>query len=143
MTLRVVDFQELTKHYKTYQDGLSNIDKEKNQFLEKLKPLKNEMNKMIQSNQTNQNYSKEDIDRFEKLQEEAVQMENDFKPEPKKMKDELNDKVYDELKNIISNWSNDNNIDIVFGKMEVVFNKKSYECTDSIINIIKEKNMYV
>jgi len=82
-------------------------------------------------------------ERFQALQQEAVSLDNDFKFELKKMTDDLNEKSYDELSEIIKNWSKENNIDVVIGKMEVVFNKPEFESTEDIIQILKEKNLYV
>lgn len=147
MILRIIDFQELTAHYKNYREGVSEIENKKEDFLNKLEPIKKEMNEILRYAQSglivDEQSQKLKSERFQALQQEAVSLDNDFKFELKKMSDDLNEKSYDELSEIIQNWSKENNIDIVIGKMEVVFNKPEFESTEDIIQILKEKNLYV
>lgn len=147
MILRIIDFQELTAHYKNYRDGVSKIENKKQEFLNKLEPIKNEMNEILRYAQSglivDEQSQKIKSERFQLLQQEASSLDNDFKFELKKMTDSLNENSYDELSEIISKWSEENNIDVVIGKMEIVFNKPEFESTHEIINILKEKNLYV
>ena len=47
MELRVVDFEILTKNYKNYQEGIKNIENEKQEFIKSLEPVKKEMENII------------------------------------------------------------------------------------------------
>ena len=47
MKLRVTDFEILTKNYSNYQDGISRIELEKNDFVKSLEPVKKEMESII------------------------------------------------------------------------------------------------
>lgn len=147
MVLKIIDFQELTSHYKNYRDGISEIESKKQQFLEKLEPIKKEMNEIIKYAQSglivDEQSQKSKSERFQNLQQEAVSLDNDFKFELKKMTDDLNEKSYDELSEIITEWSKKNDVDVVIGKMEVVFNKPDFESTNDILEILKEKNLFV
>lgn len=147
MILRVIDFQTLTSNYKNYKDGVSKIKEKEKEFLKKIEPIKKEMNEIIKYAQSglivDEKSQKAKSEKFQQLQQEALSLDNDFKFEIKKMSDDLNEKCYDELSDIIEKWSIDNKIDLVIGKMEVVFNKAEFESTGDILEILKEKNLFV
>jgi Skp family chaperone for outer membrane proteins len=147
MNIKVIDFQILTRHYKNYQDGVSVIESEKEKFLEKLEPIKKEMNAIISAASSglimDNNSQQKRAEDFQRLQSEAIEMDRDFKISLKKMTDDLNEKVYDELSEIINDWSISNNIDLVTGKMEVIYCNGKYDATNSILDILKEKDLYV
>ena len=83
------------------------------------------------------------MEKFKQLQEEAVGYDNDFKEEFKKMNETLTKKVYENLEAIITEWSQNNDVDIVTGKMEVVFSKPEFDITNDILEVLKEKNLYI
>jgi Skp family chaperone for outer membrane proteins len=147
MNIKVIDFQILTRHYKNYQDGVSVIESEKEKFLEKLEPIKKEMNAIISAASAglimDNNSQQKRAEDFQRLQSEAIEMDREFKISLKKMTDDLNEKVYDELSEIINDWSISNNIDLVTGKMEVIYCNDKYDATNSILDILKEKDLYV
>ncbi len=70
-------------------------------------------------------------------------MEQSLKYKIKIMSDELNSKCYDELEIIVSEWANNNSIDLVTGKMEVIFSNDKYDVTDNILEILKERLLFV
>lgn len=147
MNLKTVDFQILTSNYVKYRDGVEEIENKKKEFLEKIEPLKKKMNDIIKYAQSglivDEQSQKSKSQDFQDLQREAISMDNDFKYEIRQMSDSLNEKCYDDLEEIITEWSINNNIDLVLGKMEVVFNKPEFEATNEILDILKEKGLYV
>lgn len=146
MEIRVVDFDKLTRNYINYRKGVNKINSEKDNFLEEIEPIRKEMNSIISSMSGGlvlDNKSQEEkAIQFRTLQQELVSKEQDFKYKLKGWTDELNEKCYDELSEIIKNWSIENSIDLVTGKMEVVFCNPTFEATDDILNILKEKDLY-
>ena len=40
MTIKVVNFEILSRHYKNYQDGITKISDTKKEFIERLDPFK-------------------------------------------------------------------------------------------------------
>jgi Skp family chaperone for outer membrane proteins len=147
MNIKVIDFQILTRYYKNYQDGVNVIELEKQKFLEKLEPIKKEMNAIISAASSglimDNNSQQKRAEDFQKLQQEAIEMDREFKIQLKKMSDDLNEKVYDELSEIINEWSVSNDVDLVTGKMEVIYCNDKYDATNSILDILKEKDLYV
>jgi Skp family chaperone for outer membrane proteins len=146
MEIRVVDFDKLTRNYINYRKGVNKINSEKDNFLQEIEPIRKEMNSIISSMSGGlvlDNRSQEEkAIQFRTLQQELVSKEQDFKYKLKGWTDELNEKCYDELSEIITNWSIENSIDLVTGKMEVVFCNPKFEATDDILNILKEKDLY-
>jgi Skp family chaperone for outer membrane proteins len=137
MNIKVVDFEILTKNYTNYQLGIKNIEEEKKEFIKSLDPVKKEMESIISQMSSglimDEQTQKEKEDKFRSLQEQAMNIDNQFKVEMRRLHDELNKKTFDELSEIIDEYSTNNNLDMVIGKMEV---------TNDILEILKEKNLF-
>jgi Skp family chaperone for outer membrane proteins len=146
MNIRVVDFEILTRHHKTYQEGVYKIEEKKSSFLKSLDPIKNEINSILKSASSgiimDEASERKRNEMFQKLQQDAFTMEKDFKYEVKKMSDELNITVYENLSSIIKKWAADNSIDLVMGANEVVYLNSQYDVTDFILEILKSMNLY-
>jgi len=147
MEIRVLDFDILTKNYKNYQDGIKSIAGEKNQFITKLGPLKSEMESIINAAKSglvlDPNTQKQKEQRFSELQQEAMRIDGDFKATMRELHDELNKTTFDELSEFVNEWATENSIDLITGKMEVVFANKKYDATNDILEILKSKDLYV
>ena len=145
MELRVVDFEVLTKNYKNYQDGIKNIEEEKKSFIKSLDPVKKEMETIISQMSSglviDEKTQREKEERFKALQEQAVGIDNQFKVEMRRLHEELNKTTYDELSTIISEYSEANSIDLVIGKMEIVYLVDKFEITEQILEVLKEKDL--
>lgn len=147
MEIRVLDFDVLTKNYKNYQDGLKNIAGEKNQFITKLGPIKTEMESIINSAKSgivlDPNTQRQTEQKFSELQQEAMMIDGDFKAKMRELHDSLNKTTFDELSSFVDEWARENSIDLVTGKMEVVFANDRYDATGEILEILKSKGLYV
>ena len=147
MKIRIADFEILTRNYKAFVDGKIKINERKDHFLKKIEPLRKEMESIIKAANSglivDQSSQQVRMEKFKQLQEEAIKYDNDFKHEFKKMNDELTVNVYNELEKIISEWAEKNDIDLVTGKMEVVFVKPEFNVTDQILEVLKEKDLYI
>ena len=145
MELRVVDFEVLTKNYKNYQEGIKNIEEEKKSFIKSLDPVKKEMEAIIAQMSTglivDEKTQSEKEERFKSLQDQAVGIDNHFKSEMRRLHEELNKTTYDELSTIISEYSEANSIDLVIGKMEIVYLVDKFEITEQILEVLKEKDL--
>lgn len=147
MELRVVDFEILTKHYKNYQDGVKNIEEEKKSFIKSLDPVKKEMESIISQMSSgiimDSKTQAEKEERFRSLQEQAMGIDDSFKKEMRRLHEELNKTTYDELSTIISEYSKTNSIDLVIGKMEIVYLVDKFEITEQILDVLKSKELYL
>lgn len=147
MEIRVLDFDILTKNYKNYQDGLKSIAGEKNGFITKLGPIKTEMESIITSAKSglvlDPNTQRQKEQRFSELQQEAMMIDGDFKARMRELHDELNKTTFDELTVFVNEWAKENSIDLITGKMEVVFVNDKFDATNEILDILKSKGLYV
>jgi Skp family chaperone for outer membrane proteins len=147
MEIRVLDFGIITSHYVNYQNGVSEINGEKDEFMKGLEPLKKQMNQIISSSANglilDGKTQQQKIEEFKQLQSEAVEMEREFQYKVKNMTSELNERCYDELEQIVSEWADKNSIDLVTGKMEVIFSNPKYDSTNEILDVLKEKDLFV
>lgn len=147
MEFRVVDFEKVTHHYKLYQDGISNIEDYKNGILKRVDPIRKEMQTIITASQNgivvDSMSEQQRMQRFQSLQQDLVSIDKEAKIVITEMRDSLNKEVYAELESIVNNWSKSNEIDIVIGKMEVVYVVDKYDSTEIILDILKSKNLFV
>lgn len=145
MIINVVDFEKLTSVYKPYLDGVNEINTERDGFVQKLEPIRKEMQDIIKSLTSNIEIPGEDKQakeiRYNELQEQAIGLDEEFKAKAREMKDKLNEKTFDELSAIIDEFIEGKEIDMVIGKMEVVFVKPNFEITDNVIELLKSKQL--
>jgi Skp family chaperone for outer membrane proteins len=146
MELRVIDFEVLTRNFQPYVDGYKNIESEKRKMLESVEPSRKEMQDIIKRSQSglivDEMSQKRDMEKFKQLQDTLMKSDNDFKAQLKDMSEELNTSVYNQLEVIVNEWANTNSIDLVMGKMEVIFNTDKVDVTNEIMEIIKQKGLF-
>ena len=144
MTIKVVNFEILSRHYKNYQDGITKISDTKKQFIEKLDPFKKEMETIINKANKGEKLSEEQETKFQEFQNQAVEIDEEFKFTMRKMNDELSKAIYSDLSNFINEWTTLNTeVDLVIGSTEVVFLKEEHDVTEQVLEIIKEKGLHV
>jgi Skp family chaperone for outer membrane proteins len=146
MELRVIDFEVLTRNFQPYVDGYKSIESEKRKMLESIDPSRKEMQAIITRSQSglvvDEMSQKRDMEKFKQLQDTLMKADNDFKSQLKEMSEELNTSVYDQLAVIIDEWAKANSIDLVMGKMEIIFNTEKVDATNDIIEAIKQKGLF-
>lgn len=143
MEIRIIDFEVLTRHYVKYQEGINEINELKKLFMGKIEPFRKEMQNLMIVAQTGGEVLKEQMERFEELKQEAVEIDQEYKSKVSEMQDKLTKSTYNDLEKIISEWRELNSIDLVIGKIEVVCLNPKYESTNDILEILKEKNLFV
>ena len=145
MIIDVVDFEKLTNVYKPYLDGVKEINTKRDEFVAKLEPIRKEMQEIIKSLTSNIEVPGVDKQaneiKYNELQENAIALDEEFKGLAKEMKDSLNAKTFDELSIMIDEFIEGKDIDLVIGKMEVVFVKTNFEITDNIVELLRSKNL--
>jgi Skp family chaperone for outer membrane proteins len=144
MTIKVVNFEILSRHYKNYQDGITKISDTKKEFIERLDPFKKEMETIINKANNGEKLTEEQEAKFQKFQNQAVEIDEDFKFTMRKMNDELSKAIYSDLSNFINEWTLLNTeVDLVIGSTEVVFLKEQHDVTEQVLEIIKQEGLYV
>ena len=144
MELRVIDFDILTRNFQPYVDGYKNIESEKRAMLDSIQPVRKEMESIIKSSASilDEVSQQKSAERFKVLQDSLMKSDNDFKYKLKGLQEDLNTSVFEQLSEIISVWAKENSINLVMGKMEVIFNTDDIEATEDILSIIKEKDLF-
>lgn len=146
MELRVIDFEVLTRNFQPYVDGYKNIESEKRRMLESVEPSRKEMQEIIKRSQSglivDEMSQKRDMEKFKQLQDSLMKADNEFKVKLKELSEDLNTNVYDQLAVIVDAWANANSVDLVMGKMEVIFNTDKVDATNEIMEIIKQKGLF-
>jgi Skp family chaperone for outer membrane proteins len=146
MELRVIDFEVLTRNFQPYVEGYKEIESEKRKMLESVNPDKKEMEAIIKRSQSglvlDEASQKRDMESFRQIQEKLMKLDQDFKRKLKEMSDELNTNVYEQLAVIVEEWAKANSINLVMGKMEVIFNTDNIDATEQMLEAIKEKGLY-
>jgi Skp family chaperone for outer membrane proteins len=144
MNIKVVDFEILSRHYVKYQEGIKEIEAVKQEFVKRLDPFKNEMQELLKASMTaDEATQKASAERFQILQEEGMQIDEEFKHRMRQMNDELSKEIYNDLERIITEWASTKDVDMVIGSTEVVFLKQEHYVTSYIIDLLKERELYI
>lgn len=145
MKIYTVNFESIVKVYKPYVDVVKSMEDEKNAHIEKIEKYKAEMQAIINSSQTlilDEKMKKEKMDQFGKLQNEAGKLDSDFRAHLTRLQDETMKKVYSEISDIISDFSDRNSIDMVINNTEVIYFSPNMDITDTVIDLIKDKSLF-
>ena len=144
MELRVIDFDILTRNFQPYVDGYKNIESEKRAMLDSIQPVRSEMESIMKSSDSilDEVSQQKNVERFRFLQDSLMKSDGEFKAKLKGLQEDLNTSVYDQLSEMISVWANENSINLVMGKMEVIFNTDNIDATEDILSLIKEKDLF-
>lgn len=146
MEIRVIDFEELTKSFIPYVEGYKEIESEKKRMIDSIDPDRKKMEAIIRRSQSglvvDEFSQKRDMEEFKSIQEKLMRLDNEFKTKLKEMNNNLNSDIYDKLSVIVSNWANKNSVDLVMGKMEVIFNTEDIDVTNKILDVLKEENLF-
>ena len=70
-------------------------------------------------------------------------IDEDFKRKMRQMNDELSKDIYNDLEKIITEWASTKDVDMVIGSTEVVFLKQEHYVTKYIIEVLKERELYI
>jgi len=144
MNIKVVDFEILSRHYVKYQEGITKIEEVKQEFVKRLDPFRDEMQELLKSSMTaDEATQKASAERFQILQEEGMIIDEEFKRKMRQMNDELSKDIYNDLERIITEWASSKDVDMVIGSTEVVFLKQEHYVTKYIIDLLKERDLYI
>jgi Skp family chaperone for outer membrane proteins len=144
MKIYVVDFEEVLKNFTYYHESLKKIQSEKQKFADEIESIKKDMESII-------NGSKLIIDdktkmdqalRFKELQAKAIKLESDFRNDIVEFQNKELESNFENISEIVKEWSNKAEIDIVINKSQAIYTSDKYNATESIIEALKIKNLY-
>jgi Skp family chaperone for outer membrane proteins len=146
MNIRIVDFDILTRNFLPYIDGFNRIEDEKKKLIDSIESEKEELKTIISSSTSgiiiDDRTQRQNMERVKELQQILLQKDQEFKTTLKTMRDDLNSSVFSQLQEIIEEWSVNNSIDCVMGKIEVIYLNDKYDITEQIIEVFKKRDLY-
>ena len=146
MTTYVLDFEEVLRNFQPYHESLKMIQNEKKEFSELIEGIKKEMETIISSNKSlilDDTTNQKNQIRFRELQNKAVQAESEFRTTIVEKQNEEVERNFTQIMQIVHEYSADKSIDLVINKSTVVFVNPKLELTSDIIEIVKEKGLYL
>jgi Skp family chaperone for outer membrane proteins len=146
MTTHVLDFEEVLRNFQPYHESLKLIQKEKKEFSELIEGIKKEMESILASNKslilddvTNQ---KNQL-RFRELQNKAVQAESEFRTTIVEKQNAEVENNFSQIMDLVNDYATEKSLDLVVNKNQVVFVNPQFEITSQIIQIVKDKGLYL
>jgi len=144
MDFRIVNTETLLKNFKPYHESMDLINEEKKKFTDRVDSIRNEMEGLVKSSQLilDDKSTQSKKERFNELQTEAVELENEFRQMISKMQNEELDKNFKDITDITQEWAVNNDVKHVFNALQMAYTDGTADCTDEIIELIKERNLY-
>lgn len=146
MNVHTVDFEEVIKKFQPYVDQMMELDQYKMKHYTEIDSIKKEMESIINASKTglilDENIKQQYMMKFKDLQTEGVNKENSFRSEVGERQSKIMEDSFNQITDIIDEYSKKAKIDMIISKSQVVFVRKEYDITDIIIDVIKEKNLY-
>ena len=146
MTTHILDFEEVLRNFEPYHVSLKSIQKEKKEFSELIDAIKAEMETILSGSKslilddaTNQKNQM----RFKELQNKAVQAESEFRSNIVARQNEEVEKNFQQIMDIVQEYSVENSLDLVVNKSTIVYVNPKLEITQQIIEVVKQKELYV
>ena len=146
MTTHILDFEEVLRNFEPYHVSLKSIQKEKKEFSELIDAIKVEMETILSGSKslilddaTNQKNQM----RFKELQNKAMQAESEFRSNIVARQNEEVEKNFQQIMDIVQEYSIENSLDLVVNKSTIVYVNPKLEITQQIIEVVKQKELYV
>jgi Skp family chaperone for outer membrane proteins len=146
MTTYVLDFEEVLRNFQPYHESLKLIQKEKKEFSELIEGIKKEMETIIASNKSlilDDTTNQKNQLRFRELQNKAVQAESEFRTTIVDKQNEEVEKNFAQIMDLVNDYASEKSLDLVVNKNQVVFVNPKFEITNEIIEIVKQKELYL
>lgn len=145
MKTHILDFEEVLKNFEPYHQSLRIIQKEKQDFASLVEEIKKEMEGIVNSSKSlilDEATQQKNQNRFRELQTKAVQAESEFRANIMTRQNDELEKNFKQILEIVNNWSDKNDIDLIVNKNSVVYVKPEHEITDIILGLIKEEGLF-
>lgn len=150
MNIYCVDYDKVAIRYKTYIEKASELDNLKLKHFQEMEGYKKEMESLVESSKNglivDDMTKRINAEKFKALQNKAMAKENNIRAEYQQKQADLMESCFVEISAIIDEYvktNSDKNIDIVLNKEQIFYSNDKCELTDNIINLIREKGLYV
>jgi Skp family chaperone for outer membrane proteins len=144
MKIYVVDFEQVLKNFTPYHESLTLIQTEKDKFAGQIEQIKKEMEGIISTSRLiiDEKSQMEQASRFKELQGKAIKLESEFRSEIVDIQNAELEKNFSEVSDIVKEWSETAQIDLVINKTQTLFVDNKLDATESIIEVLKNRNLY-
>jgi len=153
MKIKILDFEKVARCYKPYIDGITILEKRSNDLSEELGNFQKQAqeimanasgNGLVLDEATLQSKQQEAQEQVQRLQQEAMLKDRTFKQEADEEQRRLVTEAYTGITDIVNEFiSIGNDVEIVLNRSEVVFFKEEHDLTNTVIEILKEKSLFV
>lgn len=144
MKIYVVDFEQVLKNFVHYHESLKLIQTEKDKFALNIEKIKKEMEGIISSSRllVDEKSQMEQATRFKELQAKAIKLESEFRAQIVDIQNAELEKNFSEVSEIVKEWSETAQIDLVINKTQTLFVNTKLDATEAIIEVLKNRNLY-
>lgn len=144
MKIYIVDFEQVLKNFTPYHESLKLIQSEKDKFAEQIEEIKKEMERIISASRLliDEKSQMEQASRFKELQGKAIKLESEFRAEIVDIQNAELEKNFNQVSEIVQEWSQTAQIDLVINKTQTLFVDSKFDATEAIIEVLKNRNLY-
>ena len=144
MKIYVVDFEQVLKNFVLYHESLKLIQTEKDKFASDIEKIKKEMEGIISASRllVDEKSQREKATRFKELQAKAIKLESEFRAQIVDIQNAELEKNFSEVSEIVKEWSQTAQIDLVINKTQTLFVNTQWDATEAIIEVLKNRNLY-
>jgi len=144
MKIYVVDFEQVLKNFVQYHESLKLIQTEKDKFASDIEKIKKEMEGIISASRllVDEKSQMEQATRFKELQAKAIKLESEFRAQIVDIQNAELEKNFSEVSEIVKEWSQTAQIDLVINKTQTLFVNTQWDATEAIIEVLKNRNLF-
>jgi Skp family chaperone for outer membrane proteins len=144
MKIYVVDFEQVLKNFINYHESLKLIQTQKDKFSDDIEKIKKEMEGIISASRllVDDKSQMEQAAKFKELQAKAIKLESEFRSDIVELQNAELEKNFSEVSEIVKEWANKEEIDMVINKNQSLFVSDKFDATESIIEVLKVKELY-
>lgn len=144
MKIYVVDFEQVLKNFINYHESLKLIQTQKDKFSDDIEKIKKEMEGIISASRllVDDKSQMEQATKFKELQAKAIKLESEFRSDIVELQNAELEKNFSEVSEIVKEWANKEEIDMVINKNQSLFVSDKFDATESIIEVLKVKELY-
>lgn len=146
MKIYSVDFEQVVKNYKNYVSQMLDLEQVKMQHQSEMDVFKKDMESIIASANSgliiDENIQKANIQKFKDLQMSASKKENEFRTKFTESQSSIMESTFEAVSEIVSDYAKATSIDMIVSKSQLVFVRDEFDLTSSIIEVLKEKELY-
>lgn len=145
MNIWTVNFDDILTNFKPYHISVKKINDERDKFSTRVEEIKKEMEGIINASRSlildDQN-KKRSMERFQNLQQEAVDLEQNFRSKIVDLQNSELENNFKELSILSEEWSKDKPVDMILNKSGIVWVKEPFDKTSEFIDFLKLKDLY-